>query len=162
MNDSDLKPLAEIIKSVRYPVLATVSSEGVPWNTPFERVYDDNLNLYLVSDKDNQHSQNIRATGKGFIVIYNSAAEQGGEKGVYIQVEVSEMTDPEEVVMVRRLKKPEYDGQGEEFLNKARRRYYKAVPQRIWTNDAEYDNGVFVRDFRIEVPIDALKSLLNQ
>jgi hypothetical protein len=162
MNDPDLKNLADIIRLVRYPVLATISSEGIPWNTPFEQTRDEDLNIYLVSDKENQHSQNIRATGKGFIVIYNSTVEEGGEKGVYIQVDVSEMTEPVEIARVRRLKKPDYDGTGEEFLGEARRRYYKAVPLQVWTNDAEYQGDVFIRDFRAEVPLEALKSLLNQ
>lgn len=163
MNEETLKTLANIIQLVRYPVLATVSNEGIPWNTPFERVYDEDLNFYLVSDKDNQHSRNIRANGKGFLVIYNSTVKEGGEKGVYLQVEVTEMTDSEEITRVRKLKKSDYDGNGEEFLEGgSRRRYFKAIPRQVWTNDAEYQGDVFVRDFRVEVPLEALKTALKQ
>ncbi|MDB5161617.1 MAG: pyridoxamine 5-phosphate oxidase-like protein FMN-binding protein [Candidatus Saccharibacteria bacterium] len=163
MKDEELQQIAEIIQTVRYPAVATVSEEGIPWNTPFERTYDQDLNFYLFSDKENQHSHNIRANSKVLLVIYNSTVAKGGEKGVYIEGLASEVNDPEEVVRVRRVKKgPDYNPPADEFTGEANRRMYKIVPQRIWTNEAEYKEGVFYRDYRAEVPIDQLKTLLNQ
>lgn len=36
--------------------------------------------------------------------------------------------------------------------------YDSTVPERVWMNDAEITEGVFIRDFRVEVPLDILKS----
>jgi hypothetical protein len=37
---------------------------------------------------------------------------------------------------------------------------YKAVPEKVWMNDAEITDGVFIRDFRVEVPTNILKELI--
>jgi hypothetical protein len=33
---------------------------------------------------------------------------------------------------------------------------YKAMPEKVWMNDAEINKGVFIRDYRIEINIDRL------
>lgn len=61
------KRAAEIITQIQYTTLATVTPEGLPWNSPVARVYDQELNFYWFSDKEGQHSRNVRHNGQVFI-----------------------------------------------------------------------------------------------
>lgn len=124
-------------------------------------VHDSDLNIYWFSDKQSQHSRNIREHKNVFIVIYDSTVPEGKGNGLYIEAQAFEIADPQEIMHARRLKKGTDDHRGaDEFLGEAVRRVYKAVPQRAWVNSAEIDaQGKFIRDFRIEVPLTALKKL---
>lgn len=161
MNEHYIKRAAEILKTIQYATLATVAEDGRPWNSPVAHELDSNLNIYWISDKENQHSKNVRANGKVFIVIYDSTVPEGEGEGVYIEATVIELSDPEEILYVRRLKKGnEYAPKEGEFLRGEVRRIYKAVLGRIWMNDAEVQNGEFIRDYKVEVELDVLKRLL--
>lgn len=162
MSDYHIKRAKEIVETINYATLATVSSDGQPWNSPVYCNHDANLNIYWVSDKKNQHSKNIDDNHKVFIVIYDSTAPEGAGEGVYILARAYVLDDPTEITKARRLKKgPNYDDSPEDFIGEAVRRVYKAEPEHIWMNDAEEKNGVFMRDFRIEIPIDELRGKLR-
>lgn len=161
MNDSYIKRAADIIKKIEYLTLATVTPEGMPWNSPVARVYDENLNFYWFSDKENQHSINVRSSGKVYIVIYDSTAPWGEGEGVYIQANVMELEAPEEITYARRIKKgPDLDSP-DDFMGDAIRRVYKAIPKRVWINDAEVKNGIFIRDYKVELDLEELKQLVK-
>lgn len=96
------KRAAEIIKQIQYTTLATVTPEGLPWNSPVARVYDKDLNFYWFSDKEGQHSKNVRHNGQVFIVVYDSTVPWGEGEGVYFQADVVELSDPEEIRAARR------------------------------------------------------------
>ncbi len=163
MNENYTHRAAEILNTIRYATLATVTQDGRPWNSPVAHEIDTNLTIYWISDKENQHSRNVAHNHKVFIVIYDSTVPEGEGEGVYIDAEVSELTDPEEILHVRRLKKGEdYQPQDGEFLGDAVRRIYKAVPRAIWMNDAEMKDGVFVRDYKVELDIHAVAELFKQ
>lgn len=159
------KRAAEIINKIMYMTIASVSDEGQPWNSPVYSGFDDNLNFYWSSDKDSQHSQNIRANGKVFIVIYDSTTEAGSGEGVYIQAEAKELDEDEEIVVARRTTQARKrqldemtDDEPEKFKGDSIRRAYKATPQKIWVNDVELDDkGKYIRDIRVEVTLDTLK-----
>lgn len=40
--------------------------------------------------------------------------------------------------------------------------YTKAVPRHVWMNDAEVKDGVFIRDYRVEVSLEAIRAQLNE
>lgn len=155
---SNVRRAKKILETIEYATIATTSRKGKPWNSPVARVYDHDLNIYWFSDKQNQHSQNVRENEDIFIVIYDSTAPWGEGEGVYIEAKAYELTDPEEITKARRLKKgPDYNGSPDDFLGDAIRRVYKAVPQRIWMNDAEVKNEVFIRDYRVEISLNDLR-----
>lgn len=105
----------------------------------------------------------MRANHTAFIVIYDSTVPEGEGEGVYTEVNVEELSDPAEIARVRRIKKGDnYVEAPDAFLGDAVRRVYKAVPQKMWVNDAEVTNGVFVRDFRNEVSVDELKAIIKE
>jgi hypothetical protein len=88
---------------------------------------------------------------------------EGDGEGVYIEAKAVELTDPEEILNVRKIKKGEdYEGKPNDFLGDAIRRVYKAVPQRVWMNGTEVNDGVFIRDYRIDVSLEEVRSLLSE
>jgi len=160
------KRAAEIINNIIYITIATGSKGGQPWNSPVYSGFDEDLNFYWSSDKDAQHSKNVRDTGKVFLVIYDSTAPESTGEGVYIQADAHELGENDEIQVARRVtqtRKSQEDELGkkeyEKFTGSAVRRVYKAVPQKVWMNDVELDkNSKYIRDIRINVPITELKS----
>jgi general stress protein 26 len=149
--------LPEIIQKITYATIATASSDGQPWNSPVYYNSDENLNIYWVSDKKGQHSKNVKENRQVFIVIYDSTVPEGKGEGVYIQAIATQVTDPKEILKVRRIKKGSHFEQSpDEFLGDSIRHMYKAMPEKVWMNDAEINKGVFIRDYRIEINIDRL------
>lgn len=163
MSDYHNKRAVEILRKIRYATIATANKDGKPWNSPVAHEYDDQLNVYWFSDKQNQHSQNVRENEDVFIVIYDSTVPEGDGEGVYIEAKAVEVSDPEEILRIRRIKKGEdYQGPSGEFLGEAIRRMYKAVPKRVWMNDAEVKDGVFIRDYRVDISLETIRDLLSE
>jgi uncharacterized pyridoxamine 5'-phosphate oxidase family protein len=151
---------AEIIKKMPYATLATVTEDGKPWNSPVKHQYDHDLNIYWFSDKEGQHSRNVRNNGQVFIVIYDSTVPEGQGEGVYLQATVTELSNPEEISFARRIKKgPDMDAP-DDFMGDAVRRVYKATPEKVWMNDTEIKDGIFIRDFRVGIDLEELKASL--
>ena len=94
--------------------------------------------MYWASWRDNQHSKNIRANGKVFIVIYDSTPiDNQVIQGVYIRAEAAELTDPEEISQAAKVfaNDPYNPSEGKEYSDGKPRRIYKATPLNIWLND---------------------------
>ena len=79
------------------PSIGTASSQGDPWNSPVYSAYDDLANFYWSSSPDAQHSRNIHATGKAFLVIYDSTVPEGKGEAVYVEATVAGLDDPREI-----------------------------------------------------------------
>jgi general stress protein 26 len=142
-----------ILDSINYITIATVGDDGQPWNTPVAVFrFSNDYTFYWASWQSNQHSKNIRANGKAFIVIYDSTpAVNNPSSGVYILAAATELTDEQEVMQAALVFKddPYNPSDGKQYLGDKPRRVYKAVPQRIWMNgDSEID-GNFI-DVRVE------------
>lgn len=142
----------DILKSIKYASVATVTPERKAWNTPVAHDIDESYNIYWYSDKENQHSINIRNNPHVFIAIYDSTAPEGEGEGVYIEALVEELTDEQEINKALQIN-PENTERATEFLGDNIRRCYKAIPQRMWVNDAEENNGRFIRDYRVAIDI---------
>jgi len=150
----------EILQSVKYATLATVTPEGKPWNSPVAHELDTDLNIYWLSDKEGQHSKNVTNNGRAFIVIYDSNDPRA--EGVYIEANVKQVTDPVEILKVRQLTKGSHFEQSpDSFLGDSIRYMYKAIPENVWMNDAEMKNGIFIRDYRVKLSLDQLKKDLK-
>ena len=141
----------EILAKIRYATVATVTPSGKPWNSPVAYEIDGNNAIYWFSDKDSQHSKNVRANPYAFIVIYDSTAPEGTGEGVYIEADVVELNDADEINLIRNAKKGRIVDDAHEFLGDAIRRCYRALPKRMWMNDAEEKDGKFIRDYRVEI-----------
>lgn len=142
-----------ILDAINYITIATVSDDGHPWNTPVASFHFDNdYTLYWASWQNNQHSQNIRANGKAFVVVYDSTPANGQPSaGVYMNGGASELAEEQEVAQVALVFKddPYNPSDGKQYLGEYPRRIYKFVPEQIWMNDDDKVNGNFV-DVRVE------------
>lgn len=157
MSDTHNKKAAEIIRKIPYITLATVSNDGQPWNSPLWSVYDENLNFYWSSDQRSIHSGNLRNNDKVFCVIYDSTMAEGTGEGVYFQGKAYELTESELLVECPSRDKPI------NFKSNNILKIYKVVPDKIWMNDDEKDkNGKYIKDIKVEVPVDELKSRLSK
>ncbi len=68
------KKAKEIIENNIYCTVATSTKDGKPWISPVFFGYDENYNIYWVSDKNAKHSELIRNNPSVAIVIFNSQA----------------------------------------------------------------------------------------
>jgi hypothetical protein len=152
---------AQILGRIRYATLATVTAQGNPWNSPVFALHDDRLAVFWVSDKEGQHSRNVRHNGEVFIVFYDSTVPEGEGEGVYFQAKAYELTDAEEIRRVRRLRKGPAGDDPIPFMGDGVRRVYKAVPYAAWINDAQIEKGVFIRDYRVPLRLDMLRKIIN-
>ena len=146
------KRAREIVDMVSYITIASVSADGEPWNSPVFAAHDGEYRFYWCSYHGTQHSQNIRATGRVFLAVYDSTVPVGAGECVYIKGTAKQLTDPVEIATARRLLQarcpvpwPLDDLDGD-----APMRLYQAVPERIWMNGSAQVNGRSV-DARIEV-----------
>jgi general stress protein 26 len=153
MSDKFTEKAKKILAQIQYATIATVTPDGNPWNSPVAHELDDEYNIYWFSDKENQHSKNVRANPYAFIVIYDSTAPEGEGEGVYIEADVEELNDADEINKIRNAKKQALVNDANEFLGDAVRRCYKATPKRMWVNDAEEKEGEFIRDYRVEISL---------
>lgn len=163
MREHHSRRAAEIIKKIRYITIASVSSAGKPWNTPVYSAFDDDLSFYWASDKNAQHSQNVRANKDICLVIYDSTVPEGTGEGVYLQAVVQELSDKDEVLTALKVLDTRVGKNKErDFANysgAAVLRVYKATVSRIWMNDDEEDgNGNYIRDIRVEIPLYELQA----
>jgi general stress protein 26 len=166
MSDFHNHRAAEIIRQIPYVTIASVSSDGQPWNTPVYAAFDEGLNFYWFSDKDSQHSKNVRDTKNVFLVIYDSTAPEGTGEGVYLQATVRELSEKNEIL--ESLKTADSRAgktkarDHADYCGEAVRRGYKATPTKVWTNDCDRDEaGTYIRDIRVEVDIEQLKKGLK-
>lgn len=142
---------------ISYVTIATSDKNGDPWNTPVFTAYDDNYNFYWSSHSESNHSKNIAANGKGFLVIYNSKANEGEGMGLYIRARIEEFVNESDVIAAldllgQRRGKP--FGNSSKFINDGPQHIHKAIPLEAWINDADQDSdGDFIRDYRIEVKL---------
>lgn len=145
------KRAKEIIKSIHYLTLATVTKNGSPWNSPLAYSVDDNFNFYFGSPQYTQHAQNIRNNSKGFVVIYDSKAPDGEGEGVYFTATAKELVhkkDIENALNVMFGLKHSYSSNS--FKGKSKLRIYQLTPQQVWMNDADEKSGLYY-DYRVEI-----------
>jgi len=150
-----MKPNAKakaVLDAINYATLATVTRDGDPWNSPVYCAYDKDYNVYWGSHVGSQHSQNIRANGKVFIVIYDSTVAPGLGSGVYVQATCIELADPSEIAAAHKLiqdRRPNPYWKLEEVQTGRPVHLSKAMPQKIWMNGEGEKDGQYI-DVRVE------------
>jgi len=149
------------IQEIQYITIATIHtridnwSMSRPWNSPVYSAFDSDYNFYWVSDRRSQHSKNIRKNPHIFLAIYNSTIPEGtgAGRGVYIQAQARELSDPDEIAHAHQLlagRVGKASRTPDHFLGDAPRRIYQAAPERVWVNDNKRRNGHLI-DIRIEI-----------
>jgi hypothetical protein len=148
---------AEILRTICYATIATADSQAHPWNSPVYSVRDDDLNIYWVSDKQNQHSQNVRQNPHVFIVYYDSTVPPGQGEGVYFSATAVELSDPQDIRAASQIIDGSDSCRTDEYSGDSAGRIYRATPTHSWINTFEERDGIFIRDYRIEMPLNELR-----
>ncbi len=158
MDISLIQQAKNIIQKNLYITLATIGKDGLPWSSPVYAAYDENYNFYWASAKNAKHSLNIEENDKISFVIFDSSVPWGKGEGVYMQAKAFQLIRKKDILhaftyrygRINQAPRPL-----EEFLDKAPRRIYKAVPEKIWIKVDTKENGYFV-DKRIELRLEDL------
>ncbi len=152
---NDLKEKAKIlIEKVPYITIASVTKDGLPWNSPVFAVYDEEYNFYWNSAVESQHSKNIKANNNVFVVIYDTSVSEGQGFGVYIQGEAKELgsgLELEKALNIFYNKKNKEPKPQENFLNESSQRFYKLKIIKCWVNI--YDKNHTPPDYKEEIII---------
>lgn len=166
MSEQQQNRAREIVQRILYLTIATASAEGQPSNSPVYSAYDNHANFYWASSPKAQHSRNIDNNGKAFLVIYDSTVPEGTGEGVYVEATAAALSDPAEIAEAMRnlaLRVGKQFGPETDRLLAARMQcVYRAAPQRVWVNGFETDEqGSYVRDIRVELPVACLEGLVT-
>lgn len=149
------KRAKEIIAKIEYVTIASVTEEGLPWNSPVFTAYDEDYNFYWGTHLGSQKAKNIHANSNVFLVIYDSTVPSGTGEGVYIKASAQQITDPAEVKRVFELLKSRHATSFWDFAAVGEDgpvRLYKATPQQAWMNDGDRKNGHYI-DTRTEIQL---------
>ncbi len=157
MNEHHLQRARQILKQIHFGCVATASVVGTPWNSPVGIDIAEDGTMYWLSDTTAQHSQNILENAEVFIVFYDSTVQEGDDAdGVYIQAKAYQLDELEDVRKVPAIVNHVVHSGPEKYVGDSTRRFYKAIPQKAWLNDAEMNGDKFVRDCRVELDIAEL------
>ena len=159
MKHTDLpQQLQTMLQAIPYVTIATVCSNGQPWNSPVVGRFDDELNLYWVSWKENQHSRNIALDPRIFVVVYDSRVPEGLGLGLFLQMRARALETFTSIERGLLAYDPFFSHSfpHQQFIGACPQRLYEAVPERAWYNiDGERD-GHFV-DLRCELRATAAR-----
>jgi nitroimidazol reductase NimA-like FMN-containing flavoprotein (pyridoxamine 5'-phosphate oxidase superfamily) len=149
------KRAKEIIDEIMYVTIASVTEDGMPWNSPVFSAYDQDYNFYWGTHKDSQKAKNIHSNPNVFLTIYNSKVPAGTGEGVYIKATAKEVTNPDEIRRVFDLLKSRHATSFWDFAavsDEGPIRLYKATPQQAWMNDDGRKKGHYI-DIRTEIEL---------
>ena len=154
----------EILAQNEYVNVATVTPEGLPWNTPVYAQHDEQLNFYWSSWKNAQHSVNLKFNENVFCTLYHSTRKRGdnNRRCLYFRAKASEIVNTSEIETTLKLLYPDNPGEQEpsKFLGESQRRLYKAFPLAVWLNDkSEREVTSETIKMRIEVPLEMLRNI---
>jgi nitroimidazol reductase NimA-like FMN-containing flavoprotein (pyridoxamine 5'-phosphate oxidase superfamily) len=95
-NDPDADA-REILETNAYMVLATADEDGNPWASPVWFAADGYATFYWVSSPEVQHSVNIAARPRVYIVVFDSTVPISTGQAVYMSGSAEQVTDPGEI-----------------------------------------------------------------
>jgi uncharacterized protein YhbP (UPF0306 family) len=159
-----LQSAREIIEKIEYFNIASITPEGLPWNTPVFFSYDQDLNFYWLSWKNTQHSANVENNPNVFITIYNSMVPVGSGNGVYMKGIAQELTNPVEIATGLKCHYSRSKHKMKDivmFLTSYPRRVYKFVPEKVFFNGQRDIEGNYI-DSRTELSLEELKKMLQK
>src|SRR2546430_11920523 len=149
-----------ILSQVLYITLATVGPDGLPWNTPVYAAFDEEYQFFWVSASQVRHSQNIKATHRVAIVVYDSPARAGTGKGVYIEARADEVTEEQEIIhALQALERRGWKKPLQEVMGASIHRVYKAVPEHISISTVGSHNGQL---FDTRATVDLKEKKMNK
>jgi len=129
-----------------YCNVATVTLDGMPWNTPLFYVYHQNK-IYWWSPLKAQHSQNIIHRTEIFITIFNSQLTEGKGKGIYIRASAKALENNVQIrdaIKIYNARSTVFKLSMNNSSGKAPTRIFVAQLGEKWTNVDGEDRGYFI------------------
>lgn len=160
--NTKIEKAAQIIKKIEYINIASITPEGMPWNSPVYTAFDKKLNFYWFSWKKNQHSINIRNNPNVFITIYDSTIPAGTGVGIYFSGKAIELSNIKDILIGTTVcyKRSKHKARNVvQFLKHFPRRVYRFTPEKAWINGDSDIEGNFI-DIRQELPLNEIKNML--
>ena len=159
MKFSDLAPDARtIVSEIFYLTIATTNTNGTPWVSPVYFNFDDQCNLFWISNKEAIHSKNIAETNEASISIFNSTLPVWEGQGVYLQCSAIELHDDEEILRGiekyycgRHVPHPMDRKSISDYVGTSPWRMYRAMPYQIEL----LGNGKLIDGYHIDERISA-------
>lgn len=150
----------ELLRRVPYAAIATTDGRR-PWNSPVAIGHDEQWNFFWISSSEAVHSRNVRATGRAFLAIFNSAAflGTGPAAGIYLECAAVELADEADVrhgmeALTTSMRRTSA-APPEKALGASPLRVYRATPERAWMNDIVEQDG-FRYDTRTELDLSRI------
>lgn len=149
------KYLVDCMQLTEYCCLATVDKNGV-WSNPVYFAWDENLNLYFISQPNSRHMKNLEKDSRVAISIYSTAQSTFGDMtgiqldgNAYILVDKQEVEKAYNIYYGRKYpdtsKNPKKDEDA--YINNPEWIFVKIVPEHIYYFDTR-----FFDEERQEVP----------
>jgi nitroimidazol reductase NimA-like FMN-containing flavoprotein (pyridoxamine 5'-phosphate oxidase superfamily) len=89
----DLDAVArDILEANIYMVIATADEEGSPWASPVWFAADGYAEFYWVSSPEVQHSRNLAARPRVYLVVFNSQVPISTGQAVYMSASAAQVT----------------------------------------------------------------------
>ena len=94
MDAEELEAAARgIVDAGRYMTLGTADADGRPWVSPVWYAYEDARAFLWVSDPGTRHSGNVAVRPDVSLVIFDSHAELGAGRGLYVRARAEQLGD---------------------------------------------------------------------
>lgn len=157
-----MKPVAKVLwllENSKTMVVATADLNGKPWISPVFFSYDDEHNLYWISDKNARHSKNINSRPEVGIVIIGKIPSEAYPDAVYVDGLAAELAIDSEInkgiaAMSRRAQDEKFIiHSSADITGSASWRLYKVTPREITKREDAYDESTG-QAITIRVPID--------
>jgi hypothetical protein len=142
------------LNRITYAALATVSSDGRPWNAPLYVAFDGRA-FYWSSHNDAQHSRNIAVNPSVMLVVFDSTAPDASGHGIYVRATARELTEApsiERALQALAARRKEPVSPVADFLAPHARRIYEAVTEEVWTNVIRHE-GAYYFDERMLIQL---------
>lgn len=143
MNKKDFdwkKYIEEALSATNFCSIATVDKKGV-WSNPVFFAWDNNYNLYFISQMSSRHMQNIRSNSRIAVSIYKTEQE-GDVLGIQLEGEAKILSekDREEVKLAYKTYygRAGYGPDMKEYLNNPTWLYVKIIPENIYYFDTRF------------------------
>ncbi len=160
--DAHIRTASDIIRTIQYITIATVTPDGLPWNTPVYCAYDADVQFFWISATTSQHAINLRSNPHAFVTVYDSTVPEGTGVGVYfagqaVQIQDTRMALAAIAHLARRVHiTPKHLSL---FRTPSPRRLYLFRPDQAWINgwvesDAMKD---VLYDVRVALDLAALR-----
>jgi len=138
------------LNRITYAALASVSTDGRPWNAPLYVAFDRHA-FYWSSHYDAQHSRNIAVNPSVMLIVFDSTVPDASGHGVYVRATAHELIDAasiERALLAVAARRNEPVRPVADFLAPHAQRVYEAVIEEVWTNVVRRE-GVYYFDERI-------------